>query len=393
MKKIIVFGNMDLPEGSAGATRCVAFARLAKSCGYEASLLGVNYKGSPVTKGTYQGIKYELIDFDELKYTGKKAHCRKRTLKRECLTWFNKNCTKYNTECVITYNVKSELSWLINFSRTTDIPLIKDVVEWYDKNNFIGVSGIANFIEDRIGLYYWNKKCKNIIAISTYFEKFYHKKGCNTVRIPTILDTRLFDSSYDKVKNCEKIVISYAGSPVKKDYISNAVRALLLLAEEERQKIQLNIYGVSWEFFEQNGFTAIEKRLLEDSLTCFGRVSHEEVKQGLRSSDFTILLRPDVRYANAGFPTKVGESMAAGIPVIANLTSDIGQYLRDGVEGIVCDNESSEACATAFKRAIDLADEQHKCMRECARRQAQKSFDYRAYKEIFWDFLQKINEG
>src|SRR5208282_6294467 len=74
---------------------------------------------------------------------------------------------------------------------------------------------------------------------------------------------------------------------------------------------------------------------LGSRLQFVGRMPHSEALQTLAGMDFSILLRPNLRYAHAGFPTKLGESLAMGVPVICNLTSDLGMYVRDGQEGIV----------------------------------------------------------
>ena len=387
MKKIIIFGNLDIPEGSAGATRCIAFGKIAKSCGYDPIVLGVNYARNSKIKGEYNGIKYELIDFDELGFKGRHRKKRNKALKENVLKWLNEHCSKEDTASIIMYNVKAELKWLLKYSKEEDIPLIKDVVEWYDKNNFNGIAGMFNYIEDRIGLLYYNKKCKNIIAISSLFERYYKSKKCNVVRIPTILDVAEFDNNYSEADDIVKI--AYAGSPMKKDYISNVVKSMLLLDDSDREKIKIHFYGITWEYFLSNGITEEQKDMLEGYVICHGRVSFDEVKNGVSKANYTILLRPNERYANAGFPTKVGESMAMGIPVIANITSDLDLYLHENVEGIVCENETPEACAVALKKAINVNTAIRNEMRKNARRQAEKSFDYRMYTNDFGNFLEK----
>ena len=66
-----------------------------------------------------------------------------------------------------------------------------------------------------------------------------------------------------------------------------------------------------------------------------GKMSNAAVRQMIYDSDFTILLRDSKTSTNAGFPTKVSESMAMGVPVLANITSDIATYMTDGENGIV----------------------------------------------------------
>ena len=75
------------------------------------------------------------------------------------------------------------------------------------------------------------------------------------------------------------------------------------------------------------------------------------------ASDFTILLRPVSRFSLAGFPTKLAESMACGVPIIGNLTSNIGDYVHKGVEGVLVANETPEAFAEGLLRARALRTE------------------------------------
>ena len=75
---------------------------------------------------------------------------------------------------------------------------------------------------------------------------------------------------------------------------------------------------------------------------------HAELPNLIAEADFTVLMRPNKRYTNAGFPTKLVESLASGVPVIANLTSDIGWAVRDGREGLKVDDYSAASLAATL---------------------------------------------
>ena len=75
--------------------------------------------------------------------------------------------------------------------------------------------------------------------------------------------------------------------------------------------------------------------ILGDKVKFFGPMSNKEVQQHISNSDYTILLRDSKTSNNAGFPTKISESISLGVPPITNITSDIGCYIKDGVNGIV----------------------------------------------------------
>jgi glycosyltransferase involved in cell wall biosynthesis len=65
----------------------------------------------------------------------------------------------------------------------------------------------------------------------------------------------------------------------------------------------------------------------------------EEVKIHYQASDFSIILRENKRYAVAGFPTKFVESIACGVPVIANKVGDIEAYITKFEVGFLVDNK------------------------------------------------------
>lgn len=53
--------------------------------------------------------------------------------------------------------------------------------------------------------------------------------------------------------------------------------------------------------------------------------------------DFSILLREKNRGTMAGFPTKIVESLSLGVPVITTETSDLKNYIQDGINGFIVD--------------------------------------------------------
>ena len=390
MENVVLFNNIQLPEGSAAATRVVAFAHILEECGYHPMLLGVNYKREKKVSGQYEGITYELLDFQEMNCTGIKSVIRKKALKRELLGKLHSYNKSQRIKFLFITDLFGEISWLLKDKELDNICIVNDVVEWYDWTRFSGVGAIVRFLENRFSMHVLNVKCKNIIGISSLLTDYYKGRGCHTIRIPTILDTRRFPFS-ENICDKNKIIIGYAGSPAKKDLIVNMARAFLLLSPKEREKFEFRVYGADESAFINLGLTKNEMYQLKNVMKCFGRIPFQEVKKRISEVDYTVLLRPNKRYANAGFPTKVGESMALGRPVIANYTSDIGLYLHDGVEGIVCISEGPEDCVAALRKIATIPPEELAKMKANARTQAEKSFDYRRYVELMKAFLDEVH--
>ena len=107
---------------------------------------------------------------------------------------------------------------------------------------------------------------------------------------------------------------------------------------------------------------------LENQLVIHGRVSHDEVLRILMGTHFTLLIRsPEQRYAKAGFPTKVVESLARSTPVICNLTSDLYLYLIDNENALLVNNGDCYTLSGVLEKAICMSEQERARMcREAA---------------------------
>jgi len=389
--KILLFSDIGLPDSCALATRVMNFAKLFKNLGHDIELLGVCYSKDKPLSGSYDGIDFEMLK--AASFNGIKAFKRINQLNKDIENFLEERSKTESYDVILLSNVYYDFSKVfMKYSKKYGAKLVVNAVEWYEKNNaqFRGALGKINYIKNRIALKRIHVKMGNIVAISSLLDNYYKERNCNTVTIPTIIDLKEYETVNSVQKDNDGILhIAYAGDPGKKDYVVNAMYALELLSDEERKRIKLDFYGTTYEKLYANGLSREYIEKYKDSIICHGRIPYEQVKERIAEADFTVLLRPQMRYANAGFPTKVGESMACGTPVICNITSDLGKYVVDGVTGFVCENETKEACAKAFRRALSLNREQIKQMREDALKMAQESFNYEAYTLSVRDFLKE----
>ena len=76
---------------------------------------------------------------------------------------------------------------------------------------------------------------------------------------------------------------------------------------------------------------------LSERIVFWGRVDHKKVLQIVKQSNWAIILRDNNRVVQAGFPTKLVESISCGTPVLVNDFSNIRDYL-DSNNSILIDN-------------------------------------------------------
>ena len=77
------------------------------------------------------------------------------------------------------------------------------------------------------------------------------------------------------------------------------------------------------------------------------------------------------------------ESLAAGCPILCNLTTDLGEYLVDGQNAVVCPTAGAtevtvETLTATLRRAIRLSAEEKTLMKGAARGSAE-AFSARAW--------------
>lgn len=105
------------------------------------------------------------------------------------------------------------------------------------------------------------------------------------------------------------------------------------------------------------------------------------------------MIRPNRESSNAGFPTKLAESMAVGTPVFANKTGDIGVYVEDNINGLIADSDSEQDILKTLRRALKMSTDELEMMRMSARKVAIESFDYRGYESKLNQFVLDVING
>lgn len=289
---------------------------------------------------------------------------------------------------VILYSGYTPYLWrLLAWSRRSGVPVAFDAVEWYDPPH------LWRWLVDP---YYWNTefamrrlapRVRNVIAISRRLEAHFGASGCRTVRVPPTLDVEAIAADLDDRPADAPICLAYTGRPGHKDRLGALLAALAALGEAG-SRLHLVIAGVAHdELAALADVRAHRLRAMPHNVAVLGTLAHEEALAVTRRADFSVLLRPRQRFAEAGFPTKVAESLACGTPVFGNLTGDLGHHLRDGETAILVPAIDTGTIVEGLRRLLALPRERLGRMRAAARAEAERSFDYRAYAPALSDFL------
>jgi glycosyltransferase involved in cell wall biosynthesis len=165
--------------------------------------------------------------------------------------------------------------------------------------------------------------------LANYFADSINKKS-NYIIIPTTVDTKRFSGNIPSPFPHE--YIGYAGSLSNvKDGINILLKAFIKIAEQI-PRINLVIVGkvINDDQYEENikiinsCNTEIKNRIIYTGL-----VDRNDIPTYLMNAKILVLPRPNSTQAEGGFPSKLGEYLATGKPIISTTVGEIPLYLKD----------------------------------------------------------------
>lgn len=322
---ILYLGGFELPDKNAAAQRVMSNAKLLRELGFEVTLVGVA-KDKDGLNGYYDGFNCISIPYPQ----------KINEWLKQILTFISKEEIKsYSPKYVVLYNFPAIASLrILHFCHKNGIKVVHDLTEWEQTDGFSPRNMIKR-IDTQLRMHYCMKKMDGVIAISKYLYNYY-KDLTTTILIPPTID--LTDPKWCRGRDLmanKPITLVYAGSPGVKskdrlDYIINAVA--------KYPHFRLNIVGITQEQYE-GSYGPIDSSIKNTQF--MGRLSHKDALKAICSADFQMLIRENTLKNTAGFPTKFVESISCCTPLIATLTSNIGDYLEDGVNGFVVDKTNT----------------------------------------------------
>lgn len=173
-----------------------------------------------------------------------------------------------------------------------------------------------------------------------YFDEKYHGKA--KIHIPMTVDIERF-ADLD-IEN--KKVITYSGSlNDQKDGVGILIKAFALIFKKFPD-YNLYLYG---EYESKELRDKYENEIvnygIKDHVFFRGKIDRNLIPTALKESSLLVLPRPDSVQARNGFPTKLGEYLATGNPVVVTSVGEIPYYLEDKKSAFLAIPDSVENLA------------------------------------------------
>lgn len=354
-----------MPDKNAAAQRVLSIAKALRESGHETQFYGITQNRD--FEGEVDGFHYESY-----------------SPPRRTVVWLKyalgvgiiDYIKSKSPDFVFLYNYPAiAQERIIAYCKRHDIKTIGDITEWYEP------SYLPKRIDTYLRMSFSNRHLDGIIAISRYLAEFY--SGMKLLQLPPMVDKSENKWKIQPVKRQDNLIhLVYIGTGSTKDRLDKIINGI---KQTGTKKFNLDVIGITKEQFgiiyQQN----IDSSDL--SITFHGRLPHREALKYLISADFQIFFRDIIRKNNAGFPTKLVESMSAGIPVITNRISNINDYVKNGDNSFMIEYPDEREICEILRRISELSKSEidaikRKCLKDV--------FDYRNYIEQLKGFMDSI---
>lgn len=378
-KTIVYVGGFELPDKNAAAHRVLNNGKILRDLGYKVVFIGISHGGEGINYMTYEGfscwsIPYPVETIQWLRYLTSIKEVREIV----------KNIN--GLEGMIFYNYQSvALAKGLAFCEKNRIWSIVDVSEWYLASKKNPIFYILKQLDTSVRMRILNKRAGGIIAISTFLYDYYEKSRVKRiVQIPPLVDKNETKWKMETVETAKDYIkMIYAGST------SDLKDNLLLVLESlvgYKDKIRMTIVGVEKASVMPMIVDKAVQRYIDEYVEFCGKIPHIDCLKRIKESDFQIFIRPDNLVTRAGFPTKLGESFACGIPVITNCSSNISDYMVEGKNGFIVKEISVEGIQEVLEKIAVLKKDEIKDMKHYC--EESTKFDY----HLYYDEMKKLIE-
>ena len=253
---------------------------------------------------------------------------------------------------------------VVNFCKKQGIKTVADSMDWLAIHSHSFLFNVIKRFDIAFEMRVVNRKADGVLAISTYLRDYYKKYVKNTIVIPPLFEKNIKNSMERDESKVIRLV--YAGTPfgpnvvckkpeALKDRLDKTIEYLYKIKTHGIENFVFDIYGVTEEgyctaFPWHKGYVDF----LGKNVCFHGRVQYSVIEEALGKADFTLLLRDQNRETRAGFPSKVGESITSGTPVIISDVGDHSLYIQSNTNGFLIHSDDENRAIEELKGIFSL---------------------------------------
>lgn len=304
MNKILYFGNFNFKKGFAACNRVIGNCVVLNKLGFSTIIYGKNVD---IFAKTSFAIKNNICCIEKSK--------SKISDYINANNYLNIIKNTSDLEAIFLYNFPSiPFIKILRYCHKKKIKIYSDVTEWYSTKGTNFIFKPFKFFDTFLRMRVLNKRCDGLICISNNLMNFY-KNVKNKIKVYPIMDYVLWEAEcfkYKKIISEQKNVITLIGRNIlAKDDLS-------LFSSIEKRNFKINIVGMNnKETKKMIGYP------LNPNIHLFPNPTREDIFSIYKETTFNYIIRKPTKSNNAGFPSKLAESLVLDTPVIYSYFSDL----------------------------------------------------------------------
>lgn len=188
-------------------------------------------------------------------------------------------------------------------------------------------------------------------ALKRYVEKYTKSP---TIVLNMVVDAKRFKDQVQSRRN----IISYCGNLYgDKDGLYNLILSFSIFKKKVGENYTLRLIG---DISDKDQIAPLmdlcKRENIEKSVELTGKIDRDKIPIMLSDSKLLALCRPNNRQAEGGFPTKLGEYLATGLPTLTTKVGEIGNFIRDGINGFLADSNDPDVFANKMVEILSNYD-------------------------------------
>jgi glycosyltransferase involved in cell wall biosynthesis len=251
-----------------------------------------------------------------------------------------------------------------------------------------------NSIFNKLYLKFFYKLFDALIVMTYNLMDYYStKKRKNAImhHLPMTVEIERFNKQVNYIDG-NPLYIAYCGFDIKniggdkysRDGVDILIDAFSIVCPKY-PNLLLYIIGESNEFRVKQ----VQKLNLKDKVIFIGRIPRGEIPRYLCNAKLLVLARPNSILAQGGFPTKLGEYLATGNPVVVTKVGEIPYYLKDNWNAFLAEPGDIKSFAERMDFALSNPDIAKK-IGERGRNLAEDEFNYKKQSIKLQKFLYRV---
>lgn len=196
-------------------------------------------------------------------------------------------------------------------------------------------------------------KVDNFAVMTNTLLEYYRKMvnhNANFIHLPMTVDISRFKNITNK-PTYEFPYIGFCGSIDKaKDGVDILIKAFIKIAHKYPD-IKLILAGF-YTYDTPEILKIVTEYKMENRIKYIGSLDRTKIPNFVCNATVLALSRPESHQAEGGFPTKLGEYLAAEKPVCVTKVGEIPNYLEDNISAYMANPGDIDSFADALDRAL-----------------------------------------